>query len=91
MKSRDLALEIIRFTTASIETHSLRRYAAKLPIDVAEAAKEFTVDVGLGPCVEQLLIENNVSVPYELYAVIDSRQQAENESTKEVTDTSETK
>lgn len=91
MKPRELAREVISTATAHVDLVSLQQYADTLAADVGEAAKTFCQEIGLGPWVEQLLIENDVSVPFELYGIIQGRERAANQSIKEVIDTSEKK
>lgn len=89
MKQRELAVELIYAATRHVDAVSLQQYADTLAADVGEAARMFCQEIGLGPWIEQLFIDSDVSVPYELYAIIDGRERAENESTKGVNDTSE--
>ncbi len=85
MTIRELAQETIYELTRDMDAEAIREIADTLPADVGEAAKTFASRFipGMASWFQPFMTEANVSVPYELYAIANGREQAENELTNE--------
>lgn len=86
--TRDQLIAVIRDKMAAIPSSLIGAYADGLPVSVKYAATNFTDLFHLGRKFSDQLIQANISVPYELYSIIEERRVEEaKQSTKGVLST----
>lgn len=66
MTPRQKLINEIRERAESLRPNDIDKLASVLPVDVAEAAKDFGYAVGMMTGDIEGLIKHNISVPYEL-------------------------
>jgi len=68
---RTAAIELIRTFAVTLDASSIRSYANQLPVDVSLAAQYFCNLFSLSKKQKAMFISSNVSIPWELYQLLD--------------------